>query len=78
MRLYYICKKKKDFYKFYKNEKEENKYVHSQAQDICIEKKIFSKGFHRMKLYASEDEAYQIRIGHKIVDAYPEELFTNS
>lgn len=31
-----------------------------------------------MKLYASEDEAYQIRIGHKIVDAYPEEFFTNS
>ena len=25
-----------------------------------------------MKLYASEDEAYQIRIGHEIVDAYPE------
>ena len=25
-----------------------------------------------MKLYASEDEAYQIRIGHEIVEAYPE------
>ena len=25
-----------------------------------------------MKLYASEDEAYQIRIGHEIVSAYPE------
>ena len=25
-----------------------------------------------MKLYASEDEAYQIRIGHEIVAAYPE------
>ena len=25
-----------------------------------------------MKLYASEDEAYQIRIGREIVDAYPE------
>ncbi len=31
-----------------------------------------------MKLYASEDEAYQIRIGHEIVNAYPEEFFTNS
>ena len=25
-----------------------------------------------MKLYASEDEAYQIRTGHEIVAAYPE------
>ena len=25
-----------------------------------------------MKLYASEDEVYQIRIGHEIVAAYPE------
>lgn len=25
-----------------------------------------------MKLYASEDEAYQIRIGREIVAAYPE------
>ena len=25
-----------------------------------------------MKLYASEDEAYQIRTGHEIIEAYPE------
>ena len=25
-----------------------------------------------MRLYASEDEAYQIRIGHEIIEAYPE------
>ena len=25
-----------------------------------------------MKLYASEDEGYQIRTGHEIIEAYPE------